>query len=284
MQCTGYYRIPTHPQNDIADYSDDLIVNCTGMNYKNNESFITNSSRPDFYLLYVTDGELQVTFSDSEIILKSGMCIFYYPNQKYSYRFDGNGVNSYYWVHLTGNAVESILKRFGFFNESVYNIGVHSKVMDLFHDMASEFICREKDFAFSAATYLLRIFVLIRRYETQDLTSVYANKIKASLEILHTKYDTPITIEDLAELEQLSPSRYRTIFHVVTGTSPKQYLTDIRMRRASDLLRQSKLPIQQIGKMVGYDDILYFYRIFKKHMGISPAQYRLKYDESKELK
>lgn len=274
MQCTGYYRLPNHLQNDIADLSDCLIVNCTGMNYKDNDPFSANTHRPDFYLLYLTEGELSVTLSDRSILLKSGMCIFYYPDQQYTYRFDGNGVNCYYWVHFTGYQAQSMLKRFGFFNESVVNVGVHTNIINLFGKIASELICQEDDFAFAASTYLLQILVSIRRNSLPQGNSETAKRLKASLDILHTNYNKPLVIEELAAVEHLSPSRYRTIFREAIGISPKQYLTNIRMRRADELLRQTALPISQIGAMVGYDDLLYFHRIFKKNNDMTPAQYR----------
>ena len=279
MQCTGYYRIPNHPQHDISDSSDLLIVNCTGMNYKDNESFNTNTCRPDFYLLYVTEGELNIFLSDRNIILKSGMGIFYYPNHKYIYSFDGKGVNQYYWVHFTGHQAQTILERFGFYNESFFNIGVHTNIVNLFDKIASELICREDDFAFSASTYLLQILVNIKRYHFSNKNTETAKRLKASLDILHTDYHKPLTIENLAAFEQLSPSRYRTIFRETTGLSPKQYLTNIRMRRACELLRQTTLSIKQISSMIGYEDMLYFYRIFKKSNDMTPAQYRLLYNE-----
>lgn len=279
MQCTGYYRIPNHPQNDISDLSDYLIVNCTGMNYKNNETFNTNTSRPDFYLLYVTEGELNVLLSDRNTILKSGMGIIYYPNHQFSYGFNGNGINRYYWVHFTGYQAQAMLERFGFYHESIFNIGVHSKIINLFGKIASELICREDDFAFSASTYLLQILVNIRRYHYPNKSTETAKRLKASLDILHTNYHKPLTIEDLASFEQLSPSRYRTIFRETTGLSPKQYLTNIRMRRACELLRQTTLSIKQIGSMVGYEDMLYFHRMFKKMNDMTPAQYRSLHNE-----
>lgn len=274
MQCTGYYRILNCPQNDIEDLSDSLIVNCTGQMNKS-ESFSNDMKmgRSDFYLLYMTEGEMTVYFDDHTAIFKSGMVLFYYPKTRYRYTFDKDGIASYYWVHFTGNQAHAMMKRFGFQNELILDIGVHTSVTDLFKKMASEFICREPDFSFSAATYLLQILVRIRRY-TEKPVNTHAKKLRKSLEFLHSQYHTPITIEELAAIEGMSASRYRVLFHQVTGISPKQYLTDIRIRHACELLCQTNLKVSQIAPMVGYDDLLYFDRIFKKRVNATPTQYR----------
>lgn len=279
MQSTGYYRLLEHPQNDIADVTDFLIVNCTGMNYKDNEAFYTNTSRPDFYLIYVTEGELSVTLAEDTIVLKSGMGIFYYPNQPYAYHFNGKGANCYYWVHFTGFAAQTMLERFGFINESIFDIGVHSKIINLFGKIASELVSRQDDFVFGASTYLLQLLISIKRYESPHPNSKSTKRIRMSLDMLHTNYHQPLTIEELARIENMSPSRYRTVFREIIGVSPKQYLTTIRMRRACELLRQTSHSVEQIGAMVGYEDMLYFYRIFKKKNDMTPSQYRIQNNE-----
>jgi len=281
MQCTGFYRITDHSQNDIADLSDSLIVNCVGRMYKT-EAFFTNLRRKDFYMIYIVKGELTVHFQHKTTVIKSGNCIFYYPNNRYHYEFDGKGINSYYWVHFTGNQAEALLKRFKIFNETVINIGVHNKITNLFQKITSEMICREEDFAYCASTYLQQMLVEIKRFRDTHEKNHSGKKLKHSIELLHNNYHKPIVINELAQIENLSPSRYRVLFHSITGVSPKQYLTDIRMRHACELLCQTNLSNEQIGKMVGYDDSLYFYRIFKKQNNITPSQYRTKYTNSLE--
>ena len=57
------------------------------------------------------------------------------------------------------------------------------------------------------------------------------------------------------------------------GLSPNDYLTQYRINRACSLLRNSKLTISNIANSVGYDDPLYFSRVFKKVKGVSPSIY-----------
>ena len=53
-----------------------------------------------------------------------------------------------------------------------------------------------------------------------------------------------------------------------------QYLTSVRIRRARELLETTDYTVSEIGALVGYDNPLYFSRIFKKQTGVSPAGYR----------
>ena len=64
------------------------------------------------------------------------------------------------------------------------------------------------------------------------------------------------------------------LFKDITGTSPQEYLLDYRIRRACSLLKDTKLPVSDIARSVGYDDSLYFSRLFKQKKGRTPTQYR----------
>ena len=58
------------------------------------------------------------------------------------------------------------------------------------------------------------------------------------------------------------------------GVPPLKYLTSIRIARAKELLTGTDIPISEIGELVGYDNPLYFSKIFKKNTGLSPREYR----------
>ena len=58
------------------------------------------------------------------------------------------------------------------------------------------------------------------------------------------------------------------------GVPPCKYLTSIRINKAKELLESTDCPVSEIGSIIGYENPLYFSRIFKKQTGLSPAAYR----------
>ena len=60
----------------------------------------------------------------------------------------------------------------------------------------------------------------------------------------------------------------------IMGVSPQQYLIDLRLRNARDLLISTDLSISEVARSVGYDDPLYFSRLYRKHYGLSPRESR----------
>lgn len=78
----------------------------------------------------------------------------------------------------------------------------------------------------------------------------------------------------LAVLVNLSPSRFRHLFKQETGSSPAQYLKDLRLRKAELMLRTTFLSVKQLLKKVGLGSNAHFVRDFRKLHGMTPTAYR----------
>ena len=83
----------------------------------------------------------------------------------------------------------------------------------------------------------------------------------------------PITVREVAQELGLSVSYLHKLF-ARCGTSFSAYLTDCRLRRAGQMLRESDEKIYTVAAACGYQDTRYFSKIFQKHMGVKPTEYR----------
>ena len=87
--------------------------------------------------------------------------------------------------------------------------------------------------------------------------------------------DADLSLNEVAGQANLSPSHFSTVFSQETGQTFKQYLTEVRIKRAKELLRSSTLRSFEIAYQIGYSDPHYFSYVFRKHTGLSPKEYRL---------
>lgn len=88
------------------------------------------------------------------------------------------------------------------------------------------------------------------------------------------------TLQELAELAHLSPSRFSTLFHQTVGTSPLNYLIQLRLTQAVHLLETTEDKIIDIAEQCGFRNLSNFNRLFKHHIGIAPSELR---DKSSKL-
>ncbi len=118
--------------------------------------------------------------------------------------------------------------------------------------------------------------LLIRCYEVTSLAdhAPMDHRILEACQILSASLSAEFSIEELAERVFLSPSRLAHLFREQVGVSIVRWREDQRIIRAKLLLQTTPLPVAVIGQQTGYDDQLYFSRVFKKRVGVSPSEYR----------
>lgn len=91
---------------------------------------------------------------------------------------------------------------------------------------------------------------------------------------MHSQYHTPIRLEAMAGKFDISVRSLNRRFRQATGKTPMQYLQQIRLDNAKELLRASNLPIAEVAFNSGYPDCSYFSAQFRKAISLSPKAYR----------
>ena len=103
--------------------------------------------------------------------------------------------------------------------------------------------------------------------------------VKNILEYMNENYSQHISLDQIAKNMYLSPVYISKIFKEKTGDSPINYLINVRLEKAKEMLEDGRGSIRSISAMVGYDDVYHFSKLFKKHFGVSPMHYRKKIAE-----
>lgn len=93
---------------------------------------------------------------------------------------------------------------------------------------------------------------------------------------IQENFQKDLSLDEVSRQLDLSPYYFSKLFKEETGYNFVEYLTSLRMKKAQELLMQESLSMKEICVSVGYSDPNYFSRIFKKHMGVTPTEYREK--------
>ncbi len=130
-----------------------------------------------------------------------------------------------------------------------------------------------------AVTYLMQIFVFIaRNYSAmQNPTQMNLLRLGATLSYIRNNCTSNLTLAEIARKAAMSPASLNRIFMKSVGMSPVNYLIAQRIARAKSLLTESNSSISSISEHSGFGDSNYFSRIFKKHVGMTPRDYRRKF-------
>ncbi|KIL53118.1 helix-turn-helix domain-containing protein [Jeotgalibacillus campisalis] len=98
--------------------------------------------------------------------------------------------------------------------------------------------------------------------------------IRETVHFIETHYDQPLSLEDITERAALSKYYFTNKFQKYLKTTPIQYLTKTRIKKAMDLLITTNKPIQEIAVETGYTNANYFSKVFRKMIGMSPDSFR----------
>jgi transcriptional regulator GlxA family with amidase domain len=94
---------------------------------------------------------------------------------------------------------------------------------------------------------------------------------------LQSNFQRGVSIDELAHAVGMSPRNLIRRFKAATGRVPGEYLQALRVATARELLEAGTASVQEICTRIGYEDLAFFRRIFKRHTGVAPAEYRSRY-------
>ncbi|WMC91326.1 response regulator transcription factor [Kineothrix sp. MB12-C1] len=98
--------------------------------------------------------------------------------------------------------------------------------------------------------------------------------VEKAKEYISSRYNKDMSLDDVSREVNISPYYFSKIFKEETGTNFIEYLTNVRIEKAKELLKDTEYTMKEICSMVGYQDPNYFSRSFKKNVGVTPTEYK----------
>ncbi len=266
---------------DIKDKSKPLIVTSVGT-YRLYTRPKLPTWRPrgrlDFQLIYIASGKAHFHFGDKEEIVTAGHMVLYRPKEPQKYEYYGEDQTEAYWVHFTGGNVTNILRSYGLTDDKkVFYCGSGIEYQAIFRNMINELQICNANYASMLEMYLRQIFIMLQRYfltTAKTENSRVVDEIHKAMVYFNEHYSDDISIDEYAQNNNVSVSWFIRNFKHCTGVTPMQYILSKRIYNAEILLQDPTYNVTEIAQIVGYDNPLYFSRIFKKVKGLSPSEYR----------
>ncbi len=179
---------------------------------------------------------------------------------------------------LSGPSVDLFFRRAGFSDSNLANS--LSGGENFFKELEIEINSFPDDSDYAQAVFLTgKIYELTSRITNLQNNTAHYSLSERVIAYFSANLSNNISISNLATAYGFSRTHFTLLFKNETGLSPKQYLLDLRMKRANSLLQETDLDIKTISRQVGYEDPLLFSKQFKSKMGISPSNLRKTFSE-----
>lgn len=231
----------------------------------------------EYQLLYITKGRgVFYSKSGGKYNIKEGNMFLLFPGEWHSYRPDETTGWNEYWIGFNGRIMENWVKDGFFTNASpVFNVGLNEDLISLFKRAIVIADAQEANYqqALSGIACNLISMALYLSRNKDFNTSNIAGKINSAKITIHENIST-ITPEELAQSVCMSYSGFRKIFKEYTGFAPSQYIQEVRINMAKEMLTNTSRPIKEIAFELGYENKDYFFTVFRKVTGMTPLGYR----------
>ena len=260
----GYYRVHTGPV--IETYHPE--------------------GRNDYQLLYIAAGKGHFYFKGSKTatIVEKGNMVLFRPGEEQVYYYYAEDKTEVYWVHFTGWKVEQYLDSYDLpKKENVFFTGVSPDYPWIYNQMIRELQLRRANYEDVNKLFIHHIFLTINRYikEGKQTKHETISDIERAVHYFNENYSKPITIEQYAQEHLMSVNWFIHSFKEVMHVPPMQYIVSLRIAAAKGYLESSNKNITEISNIVGYENALYFSRLFKKYTGMTPSEYKKKHTHKK---
>jgi len=233
----------------------------------------------EFQLIYITEGEGIFETKHKTYQIKAGNIILLFPNEWHRYRpLHETGWTENY-IGFSGEIAKNSMSFFKK-NDPVQYIGFNESIVNSFKSISQ--LAQEETSGFQQVISGHILFILGKMRQI-ILNKSFANTpiektINQSRIYMRDHLSEHINLEELADMLNISYSQFRGSFKKYTGISPGQYLLQLKLQKAKNLLVNSTQNIKEISFNSGFESPFYFSKVFKKHIGISPSDFREKFN------
>jgi AraC-like DNA-binding protein len=234
----------------------------------------------DYIVIQCVDGEGCLRIAGREWAIQGGQMLCLPAEMPHWYWSDAENPWSNYWIHFTGRLAGEYFRWLGVSADNpIIHLSQREELLVAFEE-TWQFLraVHTYDNLTQGSIGLTRFLGVVQRtmHAAEVRRRAVDQRIQETIDFVSRNPATELSLTELARLTQLSVSRYALAFRRATGCSPMDYFNRLRVQRACELLQTTSLPVQEIGRKVGYNDPYYFSRAFKKIIGSSPNEYRMK--------
>lgn len=226
-----------------------------------------------YILHYITNG--QGVFLDEEFDENCGYVVV--PDELEIVKSDTKNPYESYWIMFQGIKAKDILKKCG--------IAHHNGVFKSDKNKQCAEILRKTLFEITPTNEFEEVYIMqsafyqIIALHIQDMKEAdesYSNIAQSVMDFINENYYQKIKINELAKKYNYTRNYLYTLFKSEYGVSPQEYIVTLRIEKAKQLLldETKSLLVSEVASAVGFNDCLYFSRLFHKRTGLSPTEFK----------
>jgi AraC-like DNA-binding protein len=234
----------------------------------------------EYQIVYVSSGKGVLEVQDAEpILIEAGTIFLLFPNVWHRYRPLVETGWEEFWVGFSGHYAEYLMRQDCFNPKNpVLKVGFDNEILHIFIRLIDISKQESRVFSQMASCFVIQLLGLVNAAALMmDKTKSRQEQIIQAIRFkIHENWNENIDFEQIAAENNITYDFFRKAFKGVMGVPPGQYLLNIKIEKAAQLLRETNLTISEIATKTGFENEFYFSRMFKNKMNCTASSYRKK--------
>ena len=264
---------------DEAELASPLYLTWAGHRICKSDHSIGPRVLPNYKMVLVVEGSGFFRLNGQDKLIRAGDLFFCFPDVIHHYFANPGDPWTIKWFSFNGNSCQQIMRSLGTTpDEPIFTDCMTNRLLSLMDEII-EGLKRDNVHTYAATGYSYLFFdELLSIRNNEGLSSkheVAENELLEKIKrFVQLNYANNLGVDVIAAHLNYSRSFISHFFKQHTGISLPQYVNELRIRRACELLSQTDMSNEQIAMSVGYSDTLYFIKVFKRHTNTTPQKYR----------
>lgn len=237
------------------------------------------SAITEYILIYCMDGSGWFKINNKKYEVKSHQYFIIPPGEPHTYASDDSNPWSIYWIHFGGIIakyyVPDCIKPHDISPSIVSRIHTRLNLFeDIFNTLNASYAIENLRYAMATLQHFLASLRYMQQYHNASQHKERDDIANLVIHFFEENIEKKLSLSSIAKFTGISASRLSAIFKDSTGYSPIHYFNLLKIKKACELIDTTPMKLNQISLKLGFEDPLYFSRLFSKTMGKSPKAYR----------
>ena len=237
--------------------------------------FRSRERNGEFVILqYTIAGCGELFWGDKILPVPTGSAMLVSIPHDHRYRVPDGGSWDFLWICLIGQDPRETWRAFQTRLGPIIDLSTRSTLIHLLATNVAEVLRESSITAYRASALAYGLTMAVAEIAAEvTVPSAQSANLEAAAQYCRDHATEDLTVEALAGVAGLSRHHFTRSFTAAFGVGPKDFLTDLRLQHACELLRQGGL-IAEVGLACGFQDPAYFCRVFRHGLGMSPGEFR----------
>ena len=232
---------------------------------------VSCDSNDMFIFEYILSGSGYIEVNGKTFKVSANDVYIIEPGQDHTYYSDPKNPFNKIWINFYSDIFANIFNSFNLSNKTVFH---NSETLELFEEIQNlkKISNFSDDICYEVAPILFKIICVLATNNTNQIS--ISKTAKLTKRYIDESIYSNTTLEDIANMLNLSKAHIIREFSKNYGISPYNYLIEQKIAAAKKMLILHNMNVNEISSQLGFEDSNYFSKLFKKKTGVSPLQYR----------